>query len=182
MLRPPLPTVKPPDAAALINDALLQVFLHWDTIENPLAYFWQTLRHAVSKQKQRHVHERRRLVAYAQQRRLHARGTARTAQHVADLLERVSPRQCQLLEWFAQGYEDPQVAAWLGTTLPTVRVARHNAYRAHGPSSTRRSMMAAISPVPDRRIIVLIVPDAVETQKESGKRPPTKSLSHPALP
>ena len=118
------------DAAALINDALLQVFLHWDTIETPMAYFCQTLRHAVSKQKQRHVHERQRLVAYAQQRRLHACGTARTAQHVTDLLERVSPRQCQILKWFARGYEDPQVATWLGATPPAVRVARHNAYRA----------------------------------------------------
>jgi hypothetical protein len=42
--------------------------------------------------------------------------------------------------------------------------------------------MAAISPVSDRRIIVLIVPDAVETQQESGKRPPIKSLSNPILP
>jgi hypothetical protein len=31
------------DTEALINTARLQVFLHWATLENPLAYFWQTL-------------------------------------------------------------------------------------------------------------------------------------------
>ena len=55
------------DAEALINAALLQVSLHWDSIENPLAYFWQTLRHAVGKQGQRRTHERQQLAAYAQQ-------------------------------------------------------------------------------------------------------------------
>ena len=116
------------DAEALMNAALLQVFLHWDSIENPLAYFWQTLRHAVGKQRQRRSHERQRLVAYAQQRRLHTHSTARTTQHMADLLERASPRQRQLLEWFAQGCEDTEVATWLRTTPQAVRVARHSAY------------------------------------------------------
>src|SRR5439155_6371588 len=41
------------DAEALMNTARLQVFLHWETVEHPLAYFWQTLTHAVGKQGQR---------------------------------------------------------------------------------------------------------------------------------
>ena len=117
------------DAEALMNTARLQVFRYWATIENPLAYFWQTLKHTVRKQGQRHAHERRRLAAYAQQRRIHAHCAARTARHVADVLERVSPRQCCLLEWYAQGYGDAQVATWLGTSPQAVRMARHGAYR-----------------------------------------------------
>jgi DNA-binding NarL/FixJ family response regulator len=118
------------DAEALMNTARLQVFLHWATIEKPLSYFWQTLKHAVAKQGRRRAYERRQLAAYAQQHWVHAHGAARTAEHVADVLERVSPRQCYLLEWFAEGYADSQVAAWLQTTPQAVRVARHNAYRA----------------------------------------------------
>jgi hypothetical protein len=38
------------DADALINTALLQVVRHWPTLDNPLAYVWQTLRHAIAKQ------------------------------------------------------------------------------------------------------------------------------------
>jgi hypothetical protein len=85
------------DAEALINAAQLQVFLHWATLENPLAYFWQTLRHAVVKQEQRRSRERQQLAAFAQQHRLYAHSTARTAQHVADALAQVSPRQCHIL-------------------------------------------------------------------------------------
>lgn len=43
------------------------------------------------------------------------------AQHVADLLERIPLRQCHLLEWYAQGYDDTQVAAWLRTSPQAVR-------------------------------------------------------------
>jgi hypothetical protein len=116
------------DAEALINTAHLQVFLHWATIENPLVYFWQTLTHAVSKQKLRCAHERRQLEAYIRQHRVHVHSTRRTAQHVAGLLERVSPRQCRLLEWYVQGCDDAQIATWLKTTPQAVRVARHSAY------------------------------------------------------
>jgi hypothetical protein len=118
------------DAEALMNDAQLQVFLHWATIEHPLAYFWQTLTHAVGKQGQRRTRERRQLAAYARQRWLQAHGAARTADHLADVLTRVAPRQRRLLAWFAQGYTDAQVAAWLHTTPEAVRAARHSAYRA----------------------------------------------------
>ena len=94
------------DAEALINAAQLQVFLHWATLENPLAYLWQTLKHAVAKQGRRRAYERQQLVAYAQQRRVHSHSAARTAAHVATVLERVAPRQRRLLAWYAQGYED----------------------------------------------------------------------------
>jgi hypothetical protein len=43
----------------------------------------------------------------------------------------VSLRQCHILVWYAQGYEDQQVAAWLKTTPEAVRVARHATYRGH---------------------------------------------------
>ena len=118
------------DAEALINAAQLQVFLHWTTLEYPLAYFWQTLKHAVAKQGQRRSRERRQLAAYAQQHRLHAYSVARTAQYATAVLERVSPRQRRLLAWYAQGYADTQVAAWLKTTPQAVRTARHGAYHA----------------------------------------------------
>jgi DNA-directed RNA polymerase specialized sigma24 family protein len=115
------------DAEALISAACLQVFLHWAAIDNPLAYVWQTLRHAVIKQRQRDSRERRGLAAYAQQHRSPL--SEHTALYVADLLEHVSPRQRCLLEWYAAGVEDVQVAAWLRTTPLAVRVARHGAYR-----------------------------------------------------
>jgi DNA-binding CsgD family transcriptional regulator len=118
------------DAEALINAALLQVVRLWPTLDNPLAYFWQTLRHAVAKQGQRRAYERQQLAAYAQQHRLQAHGAARTAARVAAVLARVTPRQRRLLAWYAQGYADTQVAAWLQTTPEAVRVARHGAYRA----------------------------------------------------
>jgi DNA-binding NarL/FixJ family response regulator len=118
------------DAEALINAAQLQVCLHWATLEHPLAYFWQTLKHEVEKQGQRRTRERRQLAVYVQQQRLQAHGAARTTQHVADVLARVSPRQCRLLEWFAQGYDDVEIAAWLQTTPQAVRRARHGAYGA----------------------------------------------------
>jgi hypothetical protein len=103
------------EAEALMNTTLLQVFRHWATIEQPLAYFWHTLQQAVRKQGQRRSREQRQLAAYARQQRVHVYGAARTAQHVADVLERVSPHQRRLLAWYAQGYDDPQVAAWLGS-------------------------------------------------------------------
>jgi DNA-directed RNA polymerase specialized sigma24 family protein len=118
------------DAEALINTALLQIVGHWPTIDNPLAFFWQTLRHAVAKQGQHRVYARQQLTAYAQQHRLQAHHAARTAQHVADILARVSPRQRCLLTWYAQGFSDAEVAGWLTTTPQAVRVARHAAYRA----------------------------------------------------
>ena len=69
-------------------------------------------------------------MTYAQQHRLYSHGTARTAEHVAAVLERVSPRQRHLLAWYAQGYTDVQVAARLGMTPQSDREARHGAYRA----------------------------------------------------
>ena len=80
------------------------------------------------KQGQRRNRERQQLAAFAQQHRLHAHSAARTAQHVSDVLARVSPRQRHILAWYAQGYEDQQVADWLKTTPEAVRVARHSAY------------------------------------------------------
>jgi hypothetical protein len=116
------------DAESLINVAQLQVFLHWPTLDNPLAYLWQTLRHVVATQGRRRAYEQQRLMAYAQQHRVHSHSAARTAEHVAAVLERVAPRQRQLLAWYAQGYADAQVAVWLETTPQAVRVARHDAY------------------------------------------------------
>jgi hypothetical protein len=52
----------------------------------------------------------------------------RTARQVADVLERVSPRQRHLLAWYAQGYDDTQVAACLETAPQAVQVVRHSAY------------------------------------------------------
>jgi hypothetical protein len=118
------------DAEALINDAQLQVFLYWPALENPLAYLWQTLKHAVAKQGRRRAYERQQLMAYAQQRQLQAHGATRTAEHVAAVLARVAPRQRHILAWYAQGYADVQVATSLKTTPEVVRVARHGAYRA----------------------------------------------------
>jgi hypothetical protein len=118
------------DAEALMNTTRFPVFLHWATVDNPLAYFWHVLVHAVGKQGKRRTYELRQLVAYAQQYRVHIHHAARTAQQVADLLERAAPRQCHLLGWYAQGYDDTQVAAWLGTTSQAVRVARPGVYRA----------------------------------------------------
>jgi DNA-directed RNA polymerase specialized sigma24 family protein len=118
------------DAEALINTALLQVVRHWPTLANPLAYLWQTLKHTSAKQGRRRAYERQQLKAYAQQHRLHAHGVARTAEHVATVLALVPPRQRRLLAWYAQGYTDVQVAAWLRMTPHAIREARHGAYRA----------------------------------------------------
>ena len=118
------------DAEALINTALFQVFRHWASLDNPLAYVWQTLKHAGAKQGQRRVYEQQQLMAYAQLHQVHNHGATRTAAHVAAVLARVSPRQRRLLTWYAQGYTDAQVAVWLTTTPEAVRVARHGAYRA----------------------------------------------------
>jgi hypothetical protein len=113
------------DAEALINTALLQVFRHWASLDHPLAYLWQTPKHAGAQQGRRRAYERRQLAVYAQQQRLHTHGAARTAQHVADALERVAPRQRLLLEWVMQGYDDVQIAAWLTTTPQAVRAQRY---------------------------------------------------------
>jgi DNA-directed RNA polymerase specialized sigma24 family protein len=117
------------DAEALMNTARLQVFRHWATLEHPLSYFWRTLRHALGKQGQRRTRELQQLAAYAQQCQVESQGAARTAAQVADVLARVPPRQRCLLAWCAQGYEDTQVAAWMGMTPQAVRVARQRAYR-----------------------------------------------------
>jgi hypothetical protein len=53
------------DAEALINTALLQVLRYWASIDNPLAYVWQTLTHAVAKQGRRRAYERQQLMTYA---------------------------------------------------------------------------------------------------------------------
>ena len=118
-------SLNPLDAEALINSALLQVFRHWASLDHPLAYLWQTLKHAVAQQGRRRAYERRQLAVYEQQRRVHTHGAARTALHVADALERVAPRQRCLLEWVMQGYGDVQIAAWLKTTPQAVRVQRY---------------------------------------------------------
>jgi len=118
------------DAEALINGALLQVFRHWPTLDNPLAYVWQTLKHVGAKQGQRRVYEQRQLAVYAQQQRLQTHSAACTAAHVAAVLAQVPPRQRQILTWYAQGYTDVQVAARLEMTPPAIRKARHGAYRA----------------------------------------------------
>jgi DNA-binding CsgD family transcriptional regulator len=140
------------DAEALINAAQMEVFLHWATLENPLAYFWRTLKHAVAKQGQRRSRERQQLAAFAQQHRRHAHSAARTAQHDADVLTLVSPRQRHILAWYAQGYEDQQVAAWLQTTPEAVRVARHTTYRSLRaqlyPSARLRKDAGVPSPSP----------------------------------
>ena len=116
------------DADALMNTVYLQVFLHWGTIEHPLAYFWHTLQRAVWKHGQRRTYERRHLAAYARQHQVQVCGATRSAQQVTNLLEQVSPRQRRLLEWSIQGYDDTQVAMWLTTTPQAVRVARHSTY------------------------------------------------------
>jgi hypothetical protein len=120
--------LNPLDAGALINTACFQVFRHWATITEPLAYFWHTLHQAVAKQGQHRRREQRQLEAYAQQYQRQAHGAERPAQQVADLLEQVSLRQRRLLEWFLQGYDDAQVATWLGTTPQAVRMARYSTY------------------------------------------------------
>ena len=118
------------DAEALINGALLQVFHHWPTLDNPLAYLCQTLKHTLAKQGQRRAYEQQQLAVYAKQQRLHAHSAARTAEQVATVLARVPPRQRRLLAWYAQGYTDVQMAVWLRMTPHAVREARHRAYRA----------------------------------------------------
>src|SRR5919201_5547151 len=71
------------DAEALINAAQLQVFRHWSTLDNPLAYFWQTLKHAVAKQGRHCAYAQRQLRAYAQQCQVLSHSAARTSAHLA---------------------------------------------------------------------------------------------------
>lgn len=118
------------DAEALINTAQLQVFRRWDTLTNPMAYMWQTLKHAVWKQGQRRRREQQRMAVYARQQQHYAHHATRTTEQVATVLALLAGRQQRLLEWYAQGWPDAQVAAWLQTTPQAVRVARHEAYRA----------------------------------------------------
>src|SRR5262245_61601735 len=139
------------DAEALINSALLQVFRHWATLDNPLAYMWQTLTHAVGKQGQRRSREQQQLAAYAQQQQLHAHGAARTAEQVAAVLAQVAPRQRRILAWYAQGYSDTQVAAWVTTTPQAVRVARHGAYRTLRAQLCPLEATAAATPPPEEK-------------------------------
>lgn len=117
------------DAEALMNAAQLQVFRHWVRLENPLAYFWQTLKHAVIKQGRRRSRERRQMAVYAQQYRLATHGAERTERHVTAVLEQMAPRQCQFLKWRMQGCDDTQIAAWLQTTPQAVRVRRYHLMR-----------------------------------------------------
>jgi DNA-binding CsgD family transcriptional regulator len=117
------------DAQALINATLLQVSLHWATLQHPLAYFWHTLKHAVWKQTQRQSWEQQQLAAYGRQHRRDADGAEGLTQQVGNLLERVSPAQQQLLQWRLQGYDDTQIAEWLQTTSQAVRVQRHRLMR-----------------------------------------------------
>jgi DNA-directed RNA polymerase specialized sigma24 family protein len=116
------------DADALINTARMQVFLHWETIQNPLAYFWTILRREVQKHLRGLTRERLRQEAYVLQRRAQDRIEERTAHHVADILSRVPPHQSQLLWWFVHGYDDAQVAVRRGTTPHAVRQARYATY------------------------------------------------------
>jgi DNA-binding NarL/FixJ family response regulator len=120
--------LEPADAEALMNTAALQVVAHWATLQTPLAYFWTTLRRAVQQHLGALARDQRRRDAYTRQQRFRATLAACTAREMADLLASVPSRQRQLLEWFAQGYEDTEVASRLGTTPHAVRQARYATY------------------------------------------------------
>ena len=120
--------LEPADAEELMNTAALQVVTHWDTLETPLAYFWTILRRQVQQHLGARAKDQRQREAYAHQQRCDARLTASTTRAVADLLATMPPHQCQLLEWFVQGYTDTEVAAYLGTTPHAVRQARYATY------------------------------------------------------
>jgi hypothetical protein len=62
------------DAKALINAALLQVFRHWSTLQNPLAYLWPTLRHTARRIRYPLLH-----IALGERRLLH--GATSTVNH-----------------------------------------------------------------------------------------------------
>jgi hypothetical protein len=117
-----------PDADALLNTARMQVFLHWETLQTPLAYFWTTLRREVRKHMCGLQRERIHQEAYSRQWWVQARIEASTTRQVADMLEQATPHQRQLLLWFVHGYDDAQVAARLGTTPHAVRQARYVIY------------------------------------------------------
>jgi DNA-directed RNA polymerase specialized sigma24 family protein len=117
------------DVEALLNTALWQVYRHWATLTHPLAYLRTLVQREVQKQHRRQRREQQRLAAYARQQRYAATQAARTATQFAAVLALASPSQRRLLQWFAQGYPDQQVAAWLGTTPQAVRKARSEAYR-----------------------------------------------------
>jgi hypothetical protein len=106
----------------------MQVFLHWDTLQSPLAYFWTILRREVSKHLHYYKQEQRCQEAYALERRFQATMEACTSHQVADILELAKPHQRQLLSWFAHGYDDAQVATHLGSTPHAVRQARYETY------------------------------------------------------
>jgi hypothetical protein len=120
--------LEPLDAEALINTAYLQVVVHWDTLQTPLAYFWTTLRREVQKHLHDLTRERQHRDAYALQQRFHTTTAASTDCQVADILALATPRQRQLLWWFVHGYDDTQTAAQLGTTAHAIRQARYEIY------------------------------------------------------
>lgn len=116
------------DADILINNARTTAFLYWETLRCPRAYFWTILRHRVWAYLRRLNKERQELEAYAFQRQFRVQDDSRASHHVADVLRLATPQQRRLLVWFIQGYDDGQVAGWLGTTPHAVRQARYAAY------------------------------------------------------
>src|SRR5262245_35542036 len=122
--------LEPADADAVINTARWQVYCHWTTVENPLAYFWQTLRRAACASRRRVLRDQQQQQAYATWWHEHQQQCAATTQQVGAVLEGTPPRERQLLHWFALGYDDAHVAVWLQTSPAAIRVRRHAAYRA----------------------------------------------------
>ncbi|ETW98626.1 MAG: hypothetical protein ETSY1_18050 [Candidatus Entotheonella factor] len=116
------------DADALINTARIQVFRYWQTIRNPLAYFWQTLRRAVRHDLERQHTEQQQAGAYASQQQFLTTLETCTREDVDNLLEHATPTQYRVLEGFLDGYDDRQIASKLGSTPDAVRQARHAAY------------------------------------------------------
>jgi RNA polymerase sigma-70 factor (ECF subfamily) len=118
------------DVEDILNTARWQVVRHWATLTHPLAYLRTLVHREVHKQRQRQRREQRGRAAYARQQRGVLTQAARTAAQVAAVLALAPSSQRRLLQWFAQGYTDTQVAAWLGMTPQAVRKARSEAYRA----------------------------------------------------
>jgi DNA-directed RNA polymerase specialized sigma24 family protein len=117
------------DVEDILHTARWQVARHWATLTHPLAYLRTLVQHEVHRQRQRQRREQRGRAAYARQQRAAVLQAARTAAQVAAVLALAPPSQRRLLQWFAQGYSDMQVAAWLSTTPQAVRKARSEAYR-----------------------------------------------------
>ena len=131
--------LEPADADAVINTARWQVYRYWTSIENPLGYFWQTLRRAACAYRRQLMREQHQQQAYTTWWQWHQQQSAYITQQVGDALEGTSPRERQLLQWFTLGYDDTQVASWLQTSPAAIRVRRHAAYR------TLRARMAPAS-------------------------------------